>query len=60
MAVPKRRTSVTKRNKRRAHHALTAPAYTRCPQCDSPRLRHRACPVCGVYRGRRVAEARGD
>ncbi|MBM4267019.1 MAG: 50S ribosomal protein L32 [Deltaproteobacteria bacterium] len=60
MAVPKRRTSVTKKNKRRAHDALTSPALIRCPQCGEPRLRHRACPSCGVYRGRKVTEARGE
>ncbi|MEI8357375.1 MAG: hypothetical protein RL698_3100 [Pseudomonadota bacterium] len=60
MPVPKRRTSVSKRNKRRSHHALTAPASIACPQCGQPRLRHRACASCGTYRGRQVAEARGD
>lgn len=60
MPVPKRRTSVSKKNKRRSHHALTAPASIACPQCGEPRLRHRACPSCGTYRGRKVAEARGE
>ena len=43
MAVPKRRTSVSKRNKRRAHDSLTAPTLVPCPQCGEPRVRHRAC-----------------
>ncbi|MBU6281828.1 50S ribosomal protein L32 [bacterium] len=60
MPVPKRRTSVSKKNKRRSHHALSAPAQISCPQCGEPRLRHRACASCGTYRGRKVAEARGD
>ncbi len=60
MAVPKRRTSVSKKNKRRSHHALTAPAFVACPQCGEPRLRHRACASCGTYRGRKVTEARGE
>ena len=60
MAVPKRRTSVSKKNKRRSHHALSAPALSACPQCGEMQLRHRACPSCGVYRGRKVAEARGE
>jgi large subunit ribosomal protein L32 len=60
MAVPKRRTSVSKKNKRRSHHALTAPAFVACPQCGEPRLRHRACPSCGVYRGKKVIEAAGE
>ncbi|MEO2167919.1 MAG: 50S ribosomal protein L32 [bacterium] len=56
MAVPKRRTSVRKKNMRRAHDALTAPNFVPCNQCGEPKLRHRACPTCGVYRGRKVAE----
>ncbi|MDG2306015.1 MAG: 50S ribosomal protein L32 [Candidatus Binatia bacterium] len=60
MAVPKRRTSVSKRNKRRAHDSLTAPTLLPCPQCGEPHVRHRACPTCGVYRGRKVSEPRGE
>jgi len=56
MAVPKRRTSATKRDKRRSHDALTAPHVIACPQCGEPTLRHRACPHCGTYRGRKVVE----
>lgn len=56
MAVPKRRTSVTKRNKRRAHDALSAPHVFACPQCGEPTVRHRACAHCGTYRGRKVVE----
>ena len=29
-------------------------AYNACPQCHSPRLPHRVCPVCGSYKGREV------
>jgi large subunit ribosomal protein L32 len=56
MAVPKRRTSSTKRDKRRAHDALTPPHVIACPKCHEPTLRHRACPHCGTYRGRQVVE----
>ena len=58
MAVPKRRTSVTKRNKRRAHDALSAPHVISCPQCGARTLRHRACAHCGTYRGRQVIQAK--
>jgi large subunit ribosomal protein L32 len=54
MAVPKRRTSKSKRNKRRSHDAIDAPARSTCPQCREPKLPHRACPSCGSYRGREV------
>ena len=60
MAVPKRKTSHSKKNKRRAHDALTASALTTCPECSEPVLRHRACPHCGSYRGRKVVEVAAD
>ena len=54
MAVPKKRTSRTRRDKRRATHGVRAPRLNSCPQCHSPRLPHRVCPVCGTYAGREV------
>jgi large subunit ribosomal protein L32 len=56
MAVPKRRTSKAKRDKRRGHDALAAPARSTCPQCGGPKLPHRVCPSCGWYRDRTVIE----
>jgi large subunit ribosomal protein L32 len=54
MPVPKRRTSHSKRNKRRAHDALAAPTVITCPECGESTVMHRACPHCGNYRGRKV------
>jgi large subunit ribosomal protein L32 len=54
MAVPKKRTSRTRRDKRRASHSVAAPRLNRCPRCHSPRLPHRVCPTCGTYAGREV------
>ncbi|MBI2566251.1 MAG: 50S ribosomal protein L32 [Candidatus Schekmanbacteria bacterium] len=56
MALPKRKISKTRRNKRRAHDALTAPSLSTCPQCRERKLPHRVCPSCGTYRGREVIE----
>lgn len=56
MAVPKRRTSSTKRDKRRAHDALTPPNVIECQECGEATMLHRACPNCGMYRGRKVIE----
>jgi large subunit ribosomal protein L32 len=56
MAVPKRRTSRAKRDKRRAHDALALPARSICPQCKEPKLPHRVCRNCGTYRGREVVQ----
>ena len=57
MAVPKKRTSRARRDKRRAtHKKARAPRLNQCPRCHSPRLPHRVCPVCGTYAGREVIE----
>jgi large subunit ribosomal protein L32 len=60
MAVPKRRTSRTRRDTRRAHDALALPARSICPQCKEPKLPHRVCPHCGSYRGREVVKTDED
>jgi large subunit ribosomal protein L32 len=56
MALPKRRHSKTRRDKRRTHWKLAAPAVTSCPQCGSKKLPHRVCPNCGTYGGTKVIE----
>ena len=60
MAVPKRKTSKARRDKRRATHKLEAPRVNTCPQCGSPKRAHRVCPTCGTYRGREVEPLRLD
>lgn len=60
MAVPKRRTSRSKRDQRRAHDSLATPARSVCPQCKEPKLPHRVCPSCGTYRGREVVATDED
>ena len=54
MAVPKKRTSSARRDKRRATHKIGTPALKRCPRCHSPQRPHRVCQVCGTYAGREV------
>lgn len=54
MAVPKKKTSKSKRDMRRAHDFLTAPGISTCPQCQEPKQPHRACPSCGSYKGKDV------
>lgn len=55
MAVPKKKTSKSRKNMRRAHDFLTAPSLSVCPQCKSPKMPHRVCPSCGTYKGKEVA-----
>ena len=55
MAVPKRKVSKARRDKRRSSvWKLTSPALSTCPKCGEPVLQHRACKNCGTYRGRVV------
>lgn len=56
MAVPKRRTTRSRRDMRRSHHALPTPSRSACPRCGEPRLPHRVCSNCGTYRGREVIQ----
>jgi large subunit ribosomal protein L32 len=54
MAVPKHKTSKSKRDMRRTHKKAVAPSTTQCPQCGETRLPHHACPSCGTYKDRQV------
>ncbi|MFM8520244.1 MAG: 50S ribosomal protein L32 [Solirubrobacterales bacterium] len=54
MAVPKKRTSSARRDRRRATHRAARARTHLCPKCYSPRLPHRVCPTCGEYAGRQV------
>lgn len=55
MAVPKRKTSRSRRDMRRAHHdKVTAPNVIPCANCGEMSLPHRICGECGHYKGREV------
>jgi large subunit ribosomal protein L32 len=60
MAVPKKKTSKARRDKRRAHHALPIAKVNVCPNCGAPMRPHRMCPNCKTYRGRDVEPLRVD
>lgn len=55
MAVPKRRTSITRKRKRRTHLNLSVPGMVECPNCGEMKLSHRVCKECGSYKGEDVA-----
>ncbi|MGG3451429.1 MULTISPECIES: 50S ribosomal protein L32 [Bacillaceae] len=54
MAVPARRTSTTRKNKRRTHFKLQVPGMVSCPNCGEMKLAHRVCKECGTYKGKEV------
>ncbi|KAF0122900.1 MAG: large subunit ribosomal protein L32 [bacterium] len=58
MALPKRRHSKSRRDKRRTHDRLSSPQTTLCPQCNEPKLPHRVCLGCGTYKGKTVLEVK--
>ena len=52
--LPKRKHSKGRRDRRRAHDALTARNTMACSNCGQMRLPHTVCPNCGFYKGREV------
>lgn len=56
MAVPKRKTSKSRRNMRnRANSKLAMPALSFCSHCQGPTKPHFACQGCGFYNGRFIS-----
>ncbi len=59
MAVPKRKTSKARRDKRRnSHWKLDVPGLVACPNCGEMRMPHRVCRACGYYNGRKVIDVK--
>ena len=55
MAVPARRVSKARRDKRRQNESKVAvPAIVKCKNCGDYMRAHRVCPFCGYYNGRQV------
>ncbi|MFN5609508.1 MAG: 50S ribosomal protein L32 [Holosporales bacterium] len=54
MAVPKRKTTPSRRNMRRAHDALKVNAYVECSNCGESKRPHHVCGHCGHYNGRQT------
>ncbi len=57
MAVPKRKTSKSKRDKRRTHKKIKALTLAECSECGESTRPHHLCPSCGAYKGRVVLDA---
>jgi large subunit ribosomal protein L32 len=52
MAVPKRRLSISKKNRRRRNIFLKVPKLIKCSKCGKPVLPHTVCGYCGFYKGK--------
>ena len=60
MAVPKKKKSRARRNRRRAENMkiTNVRAIALCSACGAPMVPHRACSNCGQYKGRQVFEVK--
>ena len=56
MAVPKRKTSKSRRNKRRSHHRIKAANVIEDKKSGEFRLSHHVDLKTGLYNGRQVFE----
>tara|TARA_Y100001970_G_scaffold291812_1_gene430454 strand:+ start:3620 stop:3811 length:192 start_codon:yes stop_codon:yes gene_type:complete len=54
MAVPKRKTSPSKRNMRRSHDSLKLVNVVEDKESGEPRLSHRIDKSTGMYNGRQI------
>ena len=54
MAVPKRKTTPSKRNMRRSHDSLTKLNIVEDKDSGEPRLSHRIDKSTGMYNGRQI------
>lgn len=58
MAVPKRKTSVSKRNMRRSHHSLNEINILIDKDSGEPRLSHQIDKSTGMYKGRQILKSK--
>lgn len=58
--LPKRRHSISRKNRRRAHDALQLTKLVPCANCGELHMPHRVCPNCGAYRGEVVMEVKNE
>lgn len=61
MAVPKRKVSQARRDKRRSNNSkMTLPTMVKCPKCGEYNLSHRVCRACGTYNGKEIITIKED
>ena len=52
MQAPKKKTSKSRRDMRRSHHALSPKWLAECPNCGESVRSHSICLSCGSYKGK--------
>lgn len=60
MAVPKRKTTPSKRGMRRAHDSLSGPAYVEDKDTGELRRPHHVDLKTGMYRGKQILNVEED
>lgn len=53
-ALPKRKISKSRRDRRRAHDSIKTFHLVRCSSCGSMKRSHHMCLECGSYKGRQI------
>ena len=56
MAVPKRKTSKSRRNKRRSHHKISSPNVIEDSKSGEYRLSHHVDLKTGLYNGKQILD----
>ena len=56
MAVPKRKTTPSRKGKRRSHHTLKDVNSLECPNCGEFKLAHHICESCGYYNKKEIID----
>lgn len=55
-ALPKRKISKGRRDRRRLHDRLRPVALVECDNCGAMKRPHTLCNECGHYKGREIVE----
>ncbi len=56
MALPKNKTSKSRKRSRAANWKISAVGLVECPKCHEPVQSHRVCKNCGNYDGKQAIE----
>ncbi|MGA0241410.1 MAG: 50S ribosomal protein L32 [Candidatus Marinamargulisbacteria bacterium] len=56
MAVPKKRRSKSRKRTHRSLWKISVPTMVTCTNCGALAVAHRACIVCGYYKGAPVMQ----